>query len=207
MVARYQKSLFGRSKRCLRPFVIQLHSATQLHYDFRLEYGQVMKSWVVPKEPCLDANVNCLAKRVKDHQICAFEGVIPSGFYGAGAVMLWDYGYWIADQDVDRALRAGQLNFRLHGHRLRGNWTLTRWLSRPDDNQENWQLVKAFDAAARPSRDVGILVEHSSSIWSGRTLDEIACHPPLFAAPVSRSQRGRTFGFNKRKSSPKDLWR
>jgi bifunctional non-homologous end joining protein LigD len=186
MAAHYQKRLFDpASHRC---FVIQLHDATHLHYDFRLEHRGVLKSWVVPKGPCLDTNVKRLAKLVNDHAIGCYEGTIPTGVYGAGTVMLWDCGLWVTDQNVDEALHAGQLHFFLYGHKLKGSWTLTRWWPRSDQRQTKWQLTKALDAEARSLREVDILTKQPKSVWSGRNLDEIACDPPPFVPAKSRTQ-------------------
>src|SRR5262245_3241798 len=91
-----------------RRLILNQHHATRLHSDFRLEYAGVLISWVVPEGPCLDANVIRSAIRVDDHKFNYFEGIIPAGRYGAGPVLLWDWGYWFTDRDVREALRAGQ---------------------------------------------------------------------------------------------------
>jgi bifunctional non-homologous end joining protein LigD len=197
MTAHYQKRLFDPTSHSgmtgsRRRFVIQLHDATHLHYDFRLEHGGVLKSWVVPKGPCLDANVNRLAKLVNDHAIGGFEGTIPAGVYGAGTIMLWDCGFWMTDQDVDEALHAGHLNFRLHGRKLKGSWTLTRWCPRSDPRQDKWKLTKILDAEARSLQEVDILTKQPKSVCSGRTLDEIACDPPSFVPAKSQTKRKQT---------------
>jgi bifunctional non-homologous end joining protein LigD len=162
----------------LRPFVVKKHNATRLHYDFRLEFGGFFKSWVVPKGPCLDPSANRLAKRVSDHAVSYFEGTIPAGMYGAGTVMLWDWGFWTTDQDVSEALRDGQLNFQLDGVKLKGSWTLTRWRPRSDQGQTNWELRKVLDIEARLLQKVDILTEQPNSALTARTLDEIALGKP-----------------------------
>src|SRR5437870_889783 len=105
-------------------FCVQKHLATQLHYDFRLEHNGVLLSWAVPKGPSLNPKDKRLAMRVEDHprDYADFEGVIPEG-YGAGVVMLWDSGTWkpITD-DVDEALKRGELKFELNGVKLKGSW-------------------------------------------------------------------------------------
>src|SRR6187401_429273 len=107
-------------------FVVQMHSATRLHYDFRLECDGVLKSWAVPKGPSLDPNDKRMAVQVVDHPIDygGFEGTIPAGQYGAGEVIVWDRGTWEPVGDARAGYRAGKLKFRLHGEKLQGGWTL-----------------------------------------------------------------------------------
>src|SRR3984957_17817295 len=110
-------------------YVIQKHQASQLHYDFRLEWHGVLLSWAVPKGPSLNPSVKRLAAPVEDHPLeyGSFEGVIPEGEYGGGTVMLWDHGTWTPeDPDVDAALKNGELKFTLHGKKLHGSWVLVR---------------------------------------------------------------------------------
>jgi DNA ligase D-like protein (predicted 3'-phosphoesterase) len=111
-----------------RRFCVQKHLASHLHYDLRLEHDGVLLSWAVPKGPSLDPATKRLAMHVEDHPIDygAFEGVIPSG-YGAGIVMLWDEGTWTPEvDDVDAALKKGDLKFTLDGVKLKGSWVLVR---------------------------------------------------------------------------------
>jgi bifunctional non-homologous end joining protein LigD len=133
-------------------FCVQKHLASHLHYDFRLEYKGVLLSWAVPKGPSLDPKTKRLAMHVEDHPIeyGTFEGVIPSG-YGAGIVMLWDQGTWTPQvDDVDAALKKGDLKFTLDGYKLKGSWVLVRTGgrypgARGSDGARSWLLIKHRD--------------------------------------------------------------
>ena len=133
-------------------FCVQKHLASHLHYDFRLEYKGVLLSWAVPKGPSLDPKTKRLAMHVEDHPIeyGTFEGVIPSG-YGAGIVMLWDYGTWTPEaDDVDAALKKGDLKFTLDGFKLKGSWVLVRtggrWGGKSGSGDaRSWLLIKHRD--------------------------------------------------------------
>ncbi|MGE3403394.1 MAG: DNA polymerase ligase N-terminal domain-containing protein [Vicinamibacterales bacterium] len=125
-----------------RFFCVQKHLASHLHYDFRLEHDGVLLSWAVPKGPSLDPATKRLAMHVEDHPIeyGDFEGVIPSG-YGAGIVMLWDRGTWTPEvDDVDAALKKGDLKFTLDGYKLKGSWVLVR-----TRDARSWLLIKHKD--------------------------------------------------------------
>ena len=169
-------------------FVVQKHSASHLHFDFRLQLGNVMKSWAVPKGPSLDPRVKRLAVEVEDHPVSYsdFEGTIPTGEYGAGTVMLWDLGtYTATDSDTDRGgdaiersndamqrgLSTGTITFTLDGERLRGDFTLIR-TSRGTSSRPTWILIKRRDAFAEPGSD--ITAEYATSVATGRTMQEIA---------------------------------
>jgi bifunctional non-homologous end joining protein LigD len=134
-----------------RFFCVQKHLASHLHYDFRIEHDGVLLSWAVPKGPALDPATKRLAMHVEDHPIeyGDFEGVIPSG-YGAGIVMLWDRGTWTPEvEDVDAALRKGDLKFTLEGYKLKGSWVLVRtkgrWGGSGGGNDRSWLLIKHKD--------------------------------------------------------------
>jgi len=132
-------------------FCVQKHLASHLHYDFRLEHKGVLLSWAVPKGPSLDPKTKRLAMHVEDHpfEYGTFEGVIPEG-YGAGIVMLWDQGTWKPESDdVDAALKKGDLKFTLDGYKLKGSWVLVRtggWGSRGGGGDgRSWLLIKHRD--------------------------------------------------------------
>ena len=116
-------------------FVVQLHRARRLHYDLRFEIGGVLVSWAVPRGPTLDPAVKRTAVHVEDHPIeyLDFEGVIPSGQYGGGDVIVWDNGTWEphATDDPAAAVAAGELHADMHGHKLRGRLILVRRAPRP----------------------------------------------------------------------------
>jgi bifunctional non-homologous end joining protein LigD len=154
-------------------FVVQKHAARRLHYDFRLELRGVLKSWAVPRGPSLDPGVKRLAIEVEDHPLeyADFEGVIPEGQYGAGVVLIWDRGTWIPQSDPVKSYQRGTLEFELRGERLRGGWVLVR-MNR-GTHQRNWLLIKERDAEARPGSDDAVVVQHQTSIITGRDLEAV----------------------------------
>jgi bifunctional non-homologous end joining protein LigD len=149
----------GRAHPHALQFVVQKHWATRLHYDFRLELGGRMLSWAVPKGPSLDPADKRMAVHVEDHPIAynRFEGRIPPGQYGAGKVIVWDKGRWVPRSDPAKGLRAGKLEFELHGHKLHGHWTLVRMHGHRDDKQEPWLLIKGHDEFERSHDDFSII--------------------------------------------------
>jgi bifunctional non-homologous end joining protein LigD len=158
-----------------RRFVIQKHAATRLHYDFRLEYDGVFKSWAVTRGPSLDPGEKRLAVEVEDHPLDYgdFEGTIPKGQYGGGTVEIWDRGYWYAD-DPAKGLAKGDLKFALMGEKLKGEWVLVRMKhDRSGGKRTNWLLIKHRDDYAKPGSGEDVL-KHDRSVASGRTLDQIA---------------------------------
>ncbi len=165
-------------------FVVQRHRASRLHYDFRLEIDGVLPSWAVPKGPTLDSAVRRMAVHVEDHPIeyFDFEGVIPKAQYGAGDVIVWDWGTFEPEAptlDPARAIEDGELKFILRGQKLCGRFTLVRTSRRPgskptaafeDDAGEQWLLIKKRDECARPGWDPE---DHPKSVKTGRTNDEV----------------------------------
>ena len=159
------------------PFVIQKHAATRLHYDFRLGWNGVLKSWAVTKGPSYVPQDKRLAVQVEDHpmEYGGFEGIIPKGQYGGGTVMVWDRGTWEPHGDVDEGLEKGSLKFALHGEKMKGNWALIRMGGRAaNESKPNWLLVKEHDALERGPGDVPIIEAAPDSALSGRSIDEIA---------------------------------
>src|SRR5215469_966291 len=155
-------------------FVVQKHRASRLHYDFRLEMEGVLKSWAVPKGPTLNPGDKRLAMQVEDHPVSYFhfEGNIPEGNYGAGTVMVWDTGRWEPLGDPAEMLKKGDLKFRLHGSKLKGEFVLARMRSRrPGSKGTEWLLIKKRDQSAEPNFDIDQLDE---SALTHRSLDEIA---------------------------------
>ncbi|WP_339450088.1 DNA ligase D [Pseudomonas sp. EA_5y_Pfl2_R50] len=166
-------------------FCIQKHDASHLHYDFRLELDGALKSWAVPKGPSLDPKVKRLAVHVEDHPLdyATFEGSIPEGHYGAGDVIVWDRGVWIAQEDPQKAYAKGKLKFELQGEKLTGIWNLVR-THMPGKN-EQWFLIKHQDSAARPQDDYDVLVAEPDSVLSERTITR----PPKLAAGRVKAAR------------------
>lgn len=159
-------------------FVIQKHDASHLHYDFRLEVGDVLKSWAVPKGPSTDPREKRLALPTEDHPLdyADFEGVIPEGEYGAGTVMVWDAGSYrnITEKEgesvsMEDALESGHVKIWLEGKKLEGGYALTRL---GKGKEERWLLVKMDDSKADARRNP--VSTQPESVQSGRTLDEIA---------------------------------
>jgi bifunctional non-homologous end joining protein LigD len=155
-----------------RFFCVQKHLASHLHYDFRLEHKGVLLSWAVPKGPSLDPSVKRLAMHVEDHPIeyGEFEGVIPEG-YGAGIVMLWDRGTWAPEaDDIDAALKKGDLKFTLDGYKLKGSWVLVRTKGPSYGEGRSWLLIKHRDDWAGP---VDITEFGPLSVKSGGDFEDI----------------------------------
>src|SRR5580658_2109766 len=158
-------------------FCVQRHDATRLHYDFRLEIDGVLKSWAVPKGPSLDPGVKHLAAHVEDHPVeyGGFEGNIPAGNYGAGSVMLWDRGTFdlLGDIPAEEQIKRGDLKFRLHGEKLKGDFALVLMKGRGKGNE--WLIIKKRDEFAAAGWDIE---SYAYSALSGRTQEEIARNLP-----------------------------
>ena len=172
-----------------RRFVVQRHRATRLHYDLRLEIGGVLVSWAVPRGPTLDPDERRMAIHVEDHPLdyFDFEGVIPKGEYGAGDVIVWDWGTWEPERetpDPATALAAGELKLRFRGEKLRGRATIVRTgeaerkKGRATDAEETgdpWLLIHKRDADAEAGWEAE---DHPASVRTGRTNDEVKAGVP-----------------------------
>ncbi|HET6546461.1 MAG TPA: DNA ligase D [Rhodanobacteraceae bacterium] len=160
-------------------FVVQLHHASHRHYDFRLQVGDALKSWAVPKGPSLDPGVKRLAAEVEDHPVgyADFEGEIPKGEYGGGHVATFDRGVWSTEGDAEEQLAKGHLRFELFGERLKGGWHLVR--SRRPSRRPEWLLIKQQD-------------RHAGPIEADDLLEGVT--PPPSAKTVAKNARKRKGG-------------
>jgi bifunctional non-homologous end joining protein LigD len=178
-------------------FVVQKHHARRLHYDFRLEMEGVLRSWAVPRGPSLNPADKRLAVMVEDHPLdyANFEGVIPAGNYGAGPVIVWDRGaYRVTDppNDAVGGVRAGKLDFELHGFKLQGGYTLVRTRgggARASGDKPQWLLIKKRDAFASAEDDV--LERRPRSVLSGLTVEEMRTPAALSDAITAELERLR----------------
>ena len=174
----------GAGAQAPRLFVVQKHAARRLHWDFRLELGGTLRSWAVPKGPSYDTADKRMAVEVEDHPIeyADFEGIIPAGNYGAGAVIVWDRGTWRALGDPVEGLEKGKLVFELQGYKLRGEWTLVR-TRRAEGGKPQWLLMKHRDAWAGPR------AVPEESVLSGRLLEEVASGVDRAATALAEARR------------------
>ena len=187
-----------------RRFVIQKHAATRLHYDLRLEFDGVFKSWAVTRGPSLDPHDKRLAVEVEDHPLDYgdFEGSIPKGEYGGGTVQLWDRGYWESD-DPDKGFKKGDLKFTLYGDKLHGSWVLVRMRhDRDGGKRTNWLLIKHRDEYAKEGKANNVLDE-DKSVASGRTMEQIAAGKgrapkPFMLAKTKRASADAVWHSNRR---------
>jgi DNA ligase D-like protein (predicted 3'-phosphoesterase) len=181
-----KKKLPARKKEPL--FVIQKHAARRLHYDFRLEVSGVLKSWAVPKGPSLDPADRRLAMMTEDHPMdyARFEGVIPQGNYGAGNVIVWDFGTYVnlchdartkKIISMEEGLRRGHAMVWLKGKKLQGSFILTRMKIREEKGKVPWLLIKVKDGAEDLHQDIA--AERPESVFSGFTVEAISRKPRI----------------------------
>ena len=149
-------------------FVVQHHAARRVHFDFRIERGGVLWSWAIPKGPSPNPADKRLAVQTEDHPVdyAEFEGRIPEGNYGAGAVIVWDRGTWVPLADPEEGLAKGKLLFELRGYKLRGKWTLVKTRRGPKD----WLFIKEKDGWARDESDAEF---PQDSVYSGLTVEQL----------------------------------
>lgn len=152
-------------------FVVQKHAASHLHYDFRLEMGGVLKSWAIPKGPSLNSEDKRLAVQTEDHPLeyQNFEGTIPAGQYGGGAVLIWDRGTYKSTDNTSlmEAYKKGHLVITLKGKKLKGNFVLQRI---KEDEKPQWLFIKLKDKYEDKKHDIK---KKTQSVVSGKTLTEI----------------------------------
>lgn len=156
-------------------FVVHLHAATRNHYDLRIEVGGVLESFAVPRGPSLDPAEKRLAVHTEDHPLdyLHFEAVIPAGNYGAGPMILWDYGsIHYLEQSAEDGIRSGKIDFVLHGFKLRGRFALVQTKKNGVPDPKQWLLLKKVDAHARPGREV--IDDEPHSVLSGLRIEELA---------------------------------
>lgn len=171
-------------------FVVHKHDATNLHFDFRLQIGDVMPSWAIPKGPTLDPKMKRLAMETADHSLeyRTFEGILPEGTYGAGPVMIWDEGYYLPEIEIAKGVRKlikdyeegqeimkdgkakGEIKFKLFGHRLKGSFALVK--TKGFGGKNAWLMIKHSDEFVQEEFDAK---ENSlnTSVVSGKTMEEI----------------------------------
>lgn len=171
-------------------FVIQKHQATALHYDFRLEVDKVMPSWAVPRGPSLDSTVKRLAMKTEDHPMDYrhFEGLIPKGEYGGGAVIVWDEGTYIPEVEISKGVRKqisdkkegekvmeagiqkGEIKFFINGKKIKGSFALVK-IKGFSKTKETWLLIKHKDKYTKAGFDAK---NYKLSEKSGKSLEEVA---------------------------------
>ena len=179
-------------------FVVQKHDARNLHWDLRLELDGVLLSWAVPKGPSPNQADKRLAMQTEDHPLeyAEFEGVIPEGEYGAGAMIVWDKGVWVPLEDAHRGLETGKLLFELRGHKLHGSWTLVK--TRQAEN--SWLLIKERDAYMDEAKSTEDYPD--DSIFSGLTVEE---YPEADAHAEDLAERVAATGAKRRDVRAKDV--
>jgi bifunctional non-homologous end joining protein LigD len=194
-------------------FCVQKHLASHLHYDFRLEHEGVLLSWAVPKGPSLDPKTRRLAMKVEDHPLDygEFEGVIPEG-YGAGIVMLWDRGTWTPEvDDVDAALKKGDLKFTLDGFKLKGSWVLVRtrdartWLliKHRDDWAGDLDITEFAPKSVKSNGDFeDILAEDTPAVWVSNRPAKGGDAGRMLAAIIERAAKLKASRANRSTEKP-----
>ncbi len=190
-------------------FVVQLHHASRRHYDFRLQVGNTLKSWAVPKGPSYDPSVKRMAVEVEDHPLAyaAFEGEIPKGQYGGGHVAQFDRGVWSTEGDAEAQLAKGHLRFELFGNKLKGGWHLVR--SGKAARQPQWLLFKDKDAYAGTLEADDLLAdvpvppaEDAKRAGTGKARRKKLDAPPLRKSKVDWAKRASRLADAKNARAP-----
>ena len=168
-------------------FVVHMHAARRLHWDLRLEMDGVLRSWAVPKGPSPNRADKRLAVHVEDHPLeyGDFEGIIPEGNYGAGAVIVWDRGRWVPLEDPHEGMQKGKLLFELQGYKLKGKWTLVKLKK----GEKEWLLIKEKDGYAAPDGGGGGGALPPESVLSGLTVEELKAGKDRTAPVVKQLAR------------------
>lgn len=155
-------------------YCVQMHDATNLHYDLRIEYEGVLLSWAVPKGPSADPSKKRLAIQTEDHPISylTFEGTIPKGNYGGGSMILWDLGHFSQPADkkgqklekmLDEQYKAGKIHLSFTGKKLKGEYSLIR----TNKSKGQWLFFKVKD------EHVSKKAFSEKSVLSGRKVTEV----------------------------------
>lgn len=152
-------------------FVVNRHHATTLHFDLRLEVDGVLVSWAVPRGPSLDPADRRLAVRVDDHDLghLAYEGRSVEANGRIHTKIVWDTGTYLPAESPGPALERGHLRFALSGHKLNGEYALTR--TRLGGTDRNWILIKLADEHADRDRDP--TRDENVSVLTGVTNDDL----------------------------------
>lgn len=170
-------------------YVVHMHRATRLHYDLRLQLGQVLLSFAVPKGPTLDPDEKHIAIRTEEHPLeyLDFEAVIPKGNYGAGPMICWDRGaVRYLETTAEEGLAAGKLDFTLSGYKLHGRFALVKIADKDGKSENAWLLIKKADAHAKPG-EAPLTDTQPRSVLSGLTVDELEKAPETYRALVARA--------------------
>ena len=190
-----------------RAFVVQQHAARSMHWDLRLEIDGVLTSWAVPRGPTLDPNTRRLAVHTEDHpmEYASFEGLIPEGNYGAGAMIVWDRGsYHTADGESPAAgLEQGKIDLVMSGHKLRGRFALVKTRGGDgNDPERSWLLIRKDRNPPNEIRPEGLIESEPRSVFSGLTVEE---RRESVSLDEQLGDRARELGASRRKIDSRKL--